>query len=508
MATFAISFAALMHGFTIALQIKALLFGLIGVTMGAFVGALPGLGCSSGTAILLPFVFGMNPQYALIMLAGIYYGAMYSGSITGTLLNIPGESGALFSAIEGHPLYLQGKGAMAIRAGILCSFISGTICTVILTFFAPILAVWCLKFGAPEKFALMFFAFVFVSALSGKTLAKNFLALGIGVGFAMIGVDSMTGIPRFTFSQVWLIDGIDFAIAILGCYAICEIMKQAGDGYDESYDTKVPRISFREVMPRWSEIKAWKGSIMRGGIIGFICGAMPGAGATIAAFISYGFEKKISKHPEKFGHGAIEGIAVTEAANNAASAGAMVPLLGLGIPGSSTTAVLLTGFLMFGLQPGPTLFTDNPDVAWSLIASMYTGNIMLVLMCLLGISVFVWAVQKSIPFLTPMIVAICIAGAFTINNWIRDVWLMAAFGIIAYILSLLEFPMVNVLLGLILGGSMEFNFVKSLLLSDGDPLIFFKKPISGTLMVVALLLVLFPVIKRLFQMLFKKKAVS
>lgn len=221
------SVSNLFQGLVNVLEFRALIFCLIGVVMGAFVGALPGLGCSSGTAILLPFVFGMNPEYALIMLSGIYYGAMYSGSITGTLLNIPGESGAIFSAVEGHPLYKQGKGAYAIRTGIVASFLSGTVCVVLLTFFAPMLAEFSLKFGTPERFALMFFAFVFVSALSGKSVIKNFLSLGIGVVFAMIGVEQMAGIPRFTFNQVWLIDGIDFAIAILGCYAICEIMKQA-----------------------------------------------------------------------------------------------------------------------------------------------------------------------------------------------------------------------------------------------------------------------------------------
>lgn len=494
----------LLQGFSNILTWQHLVFCLIGVTMGAFVGALPGLGCSAGTAILLPFVFGMNPQYAMAMLPGIYYGAMYSGSITGTLLNIPGESGAIFAAVEGHPLYKQGKGAYAIRTGIIASFISGTIGVIVLTFFAPALAEWSLKFGAPERFALLFFAFVFVSALSGGSLAKNFIALGIGVMFAMIGLDHMSGTPRFTFGQVWLLDGIEFTIAILGCYAICEIMKQAGEGYDEKYDQKVSKISFKEVIPRLSEISKLKGSVMRGGIIGFICGSLPGAGATIAAFISYGLEKRLSKNPEKFGKGAIEGIAVTEAANNGASAGAMVPLLGLGIPGSSTTEVLLTGFLMLGLQPGPALFKDHPDVAWSMIASMYVGNIMLVVMCLAGVSVFVWLVQKSIPFLNPLIVAVCVAGAFSANNWTRDVWIMAAFGIIAYILSLLEFPMVNILLGLILGSDMEFNFVKSLVLSNGDPLIFFKKPISATLMWVSILLILYPTIKRLFSRLAKK----
>lgn len=493
-----------MMGFGELMEIRMLVFCLIGVTMGAFVGALPGLGCSSGTAILLPFVFGMEPQYALVMLAGIYYGAMYSGSITGTLLNIPGESGALFAAIEGHPLYKQGKGGFAIRIGITASFISGTICVVLLTFFAPMLAEFCLKFGAAEKFALMFFAFVFVSALSGKTLSKNFLALGVGVTFSMIGVDPMTGFPRFAFGQVWLYDGVDFAIAILGCYAICEIMKQAGDGYDKNYDAKVQKITIRETLPNFKELWQLKWSMLRGGIIGFICGAMPGAGATIAAFISYGAEKKVSKTPERFGHGAIEGIATTEAANNAASAGAMVPLLGLGIPGSSTTAVLLTGFLMFGLQPGPTLFTNRPDVAWSLIASMYVGNIMLVLMCLLGISAFIWLVQKSIPFLNPLIVAICVAGSFSANNWIRDVWLMAVFGIVAYVLSLMDFPMVNVLLGLILGKDMEFNFMKAVLLADGDISIFFTKPISATLMWVSVILLVFPLFKIAHRNLFKK----
>lgn len=499
------SLSSLGQGFVDILHFEVLFFCFIGVIMGAFVGALPGLGCSSGTAILLPFVFGMNPGYALIMLSGIYYGAMYSGSITGTLLNIPGEAGALFAATEGHPLYLQGKGGQAIRAGIMASFLSGTAGVLFLTFFAPTLAEFCLKFGASERFSLMFFAFVFVSALSGKNISKNFIALTIGIVFAMIGVDPMTGFPRFAFNQTWLYDGIDFSIAILGCYAISEILKQAGDGYDSNYDTHVKKITVRDALPRFKELWDLKFPMLRGGLIGFAAGVMPGAGATIGAFLSYGFEKKISKNPEKFGHGAIEGIACTEASNNAASVGAMAPLLALGIPGSGTTAVLLTGFLMFGLQPGPTLFLDHPDIAWSLIASMYVGNIMLIIMCLLGVSVFIWLVQKSIPFLTPLIVTICVAGAYSANNWVRDVWIMVIFGIIAYTLSLLEFPIVNLLLGLILGNDMEFNFMKAILLSDGNPTVFFTRPISGTMMWAATLLLIYPLFKILYKKIKQKR---
>lgn len=490
--------ANLASGFAAVLEIKALLFCMIGVVVGAFVGALPGLGPSAGTAILLPFIFGMSPKYALIMLCGIYYGTMYSGSITAILLNIPGTSGAIFAATEGHPLYLQGKGAYAVRTGIVASFLAGTICTLLLTFFAPAMAAFCLKFGAVERFALMFFAFVFVCCLSGKTITKNFIAMGIGILLSMIGVDRSTGFSRFTFGQVWLIDGVDFTIAILGCFAIAEIMKQAGMGHDPNMDQKVKRMSLRDVVPRLNEINDLKFPMLRGGVIGFICGAMPGAGAAIATFISYGVEKKLSKQPEKFGHGAIEGIACTEAANNASSAGAMIPLLGLGIPGSSTTAVLLTGFMMFGLQPGPLLFTNHPDVAWPMIASMYIGNIMLVVGCLAGVSVFIWLVQKSIPFLTPLVVVVCAAGAMAINNWTRDLWFMVAFGLAAYVLSVLDFPLTNLLLGLILGQDTEFNFLKSILLADGDFTTFFKKPISLVLMLVSIAVIVWPLLKWLF----------
>ncbi len=489
----------LAQGFLLAVQPLSLVFCLIGVLMGAIVGILPGLGSSAGTALLLPFVFGMNPQYGLIMLAGIYYGTMYGGAITSVLLNIPGEAQAVVTAIEGYPLYKQGKGAYALRTAFTSSFIGTTAGVILLTFFAPILAMWCLKFGSAERFSLMFFAFIFVACLAGKNIVKNFIALAIGLALAMVGLDGLTGTPRFTFGKIWLLDGFDYTIAILGCYAVCEIMKQTAEGYDAGFDAQVQKIKMRDILPRFKEVWALKGSILRGWIIGFISGIMPGAGATIATFIAYNTEKKVSKHPEKFGTGAIEGIAVAETANNACAAGAMVPLMGLGIPGSGTTAVLLTGFIMVGLQPGPTLFAEHPDIAWSLIASMYVGNIMLILLCLLGLSMFIGLVKKAFPFIVPLIITVCIAGAYGTNNWIRDVWLLLAFGGFAYILSLMDFPMINILLGLILGKDMEVNFIKGLLLADGDITTFIRRPISGTLIVIAALLIFWPLLKKLFS---------
>ncbi len=486
-------------GFLLALQPLSIVFCLIGVLMGAIVGILPGLGPGAGTALLLPFVFGMNPQYALIMLAGIYYGAMYAGAITSILLNIPGEVASVLTAVEGHPLYRQGKGAQALRVSFASSFIGGTLSLVLLTFFAPVLAMWCLKFGSAERFSLMLFAFVFVACLSGKNVAKNFIALALGLVFSVVGLDLMSGLPRFTFGKIWLLDGFDYTIAILGCYAICEIMKQTVDGFaQEGFNAHVQKIKLKDIIPRFKEMWSLKMAILRGWIIGFVCGVMPGAGATIATFISYNTEKKMSKTPEKFGHGAVEGIAAAETSNNACTAGAMVPLMGLGIPGSSATAVLMTGFVMVGLQPGPTLFVDHPDIAWSLIASMYVGNVGLILMCLFGLSGFVWLVKKAFPFIVPLIVAVCIAGAYATNNQFRDVWLLCGFGIFAYILYLVELPIINVLLGLILGGTIEVNFIRTLNLGKGDVSVLIRRPISAVLIAASVIMILWPLLKKGF----------
>jgi putative tricarboxylic transport membrane protein len=498
----------LMGGFSSAVQPYSLLFCFIGVFLGLIVGVLPGLGPSAGTALLLPFVFGMNPSYALIMLAGIYYGAQYGGAITAILLNIPGEASAVLTAVEGYPLYTQGKGAQALRVSFSASFIGGTLSVILLTFFAPVLAMWCLKFGSAERFALMLFAFVFVACLSRKNVAKSFIALAVGLALGTVGMHPMTGFPRFTFEKLWLLDGFDFTIAVLGFFAVCEIMKQVEGGYDEGYNAQVRKISIKDILPRFKEMWALRMSVARGWMIGFITGVLPGAGATIATFISYNTEKKVSKHPEKFGTGAIEGIAAAEAANNSASTGAMVPLMGMGIPGSGTAAVLLSGFIMVGLQPGPTLFVDRPDVAWSLIASMYVGNVMLILMCLFGLSAFVWLVKKSFSFIIPLIIVVCIAGAYSANSWIRDLWVLLGFGIFAYIFSLMEFPIINMILGLILGKDMEINFLRSLILSDGDVTVFIRRPISGTMIAVSVLLIIWPLLKKVFYKLLHLKGAA
>ena len=500
------TFSSLLMGFQVALTPWSLFYCFLGVFLGALIGIVPGIGTSSGLALLLPFVFGMNPQYAIFMLAGIFYAALYADSITAVFLNIPGTASAVFSAVEGHPLYRQGKGAYALRTGFMCSFIATTFSLILLTFMAPMLAQWALRFGSAERFSLMFFAFVFVACLSAKNTAKNFIGLAIGILIALIGLDSVTGFPRFTFGQIWLIDGVSFVTAILGSFALCEIMKQAGEkGVDDTIDGRTQKISQKDVLPKIGELWALRMSILRGQIVGFIVGVMPGAGATIAVFITYNAEKKASKTPEKFGTGAIEGIASTETANSAAAIGSMVPLMGLGIPGSATTAVLLTAFIMVGLQPGPQLFVDNPEIAWGMISSMYLGNVMMILMCIVGLSFFVWIIRKVVPFVVPLIVTVCVAGAFAENNWIRDVWMLLAFGLIAYLFTLLEIPVVNVLLGLILGSAMEHNFIRALVVSGGDFTTFITRPVSGTLIIISILLIFWPLIKKLLQKLMNLK---
>lgn len=483
------SIIGLMNGFADLLNFWSLFYCLIGVLFGAVVGILPGLGPSAGMAILLPIAFTLAPANALIMLCGIYYGSMYSGSITAVLLNIPGESSAVFSALEGYPLTRKGQGGMALGVGIYSSFIAGTLSVVALTFFAPILARFALKFGPTEKFSLLFLAFIFIVTLSSQSLSKNFISMFLGLLVATIGTDTITGTARFTFDTLALLDGIDFVPALLGCFAICELMNTAAEVYNPEMNRKINKTEIGRVMPTLREMWKLGPSILRGGILGFIIGVLPGAGATPSVFISYGVEKKFSKYPEQFGNGSLEAIASTEAANNTASSGAMVPLLSLAIPGSGSTAVLLSGFLMFGLQPGPQLFERHPEIAWPLIASMYAGNVMLFLVCMVSIPFFIWLLQKSTPYLTPIIVAVCFAGVYSINSWNKDIWVMLICALIGFLLIIFEIPVMPALLGIILGSMMEGNFINAVTLSGGDFLVFFTRPISAFLMLLSFLIV-------------------
>ncbi|HWQ75211.1 MAG TPA: tripartite tricarboxylate transporter permease [Syntrophomonas sp.] len=483
------SFSLLIQGFIGIFTVKALFYCLLGAALGTFIGALPGIGPSAGCAILLPVAFTMEPKVALIMLCGIFYGAMYGGTITSVLLNIPGESSSVMSAVEGFKLAKKGRGGVALGTAAIGSFVAATFGIICLTFFAPWLASKALLFGPAEKFAIIAMAFAFVSSFTTGAVSKSLVALCLGLLAATVGQDIIIGVPRLTFGTIFLMDGMDFIPVAMGFFALAEVMSslEKTEEFEEISLNKLGRL-----LPNARELRESALPCARGSIVGFICGLIPGAGATIASFISYGVEKKYSKHPELFGHGSLDSIASTESANNASSVGHMIPLLALAIPGSATTAILLTGFMMFGIQPGPQLFTQHADIAWGLIASMYLGNVMLLIMNIGGVPFFVWAVKKSMPFMTPLVIIITVAGVFSLNQYMRDVWLMLICGLVGYILIKLDFPIVPILLGLVLGGMAENNFRTALRIADGNFAVFIEKPICVVFLGLGLAILVVP----------------
>ncbi len=482
-------FSELIKGFQGLLNVDTILFCFLGVMLGQVIGALPGIGPSAGTAILLPVAFSLDPKNALIMLCGIYYGAMYGGTVTSVLLNIPGESSAVISALEGFKLAKKGQGGVALGIAAIGSFIAGTLGVIALTFFAPELAKKALVFGPAEKFALIAMAFAFVASLTSGSTSKSIIALLIGLILATVGADMITGMPRLVFGTDWLMDGFDFVPLAMGFFALTEILI----GMETSEPVEEISLSLLgRVIPTAQDMKRCWAPIGRGTLVGFICGLMPGAGATIAAFLSYGVEKRCAKHPEEFGNGSLEAVASTESANNACAAGHMIPLMSLAIPGTATTAILLSGFMMFGLQPGPALFTQHPDVAWGIIASMYMGNVMLVIMNIAAIPFFVWVIKKATPFIIPLVIALIVAGGYSMKNSMNDVWVIVGSGIIGYLLVKLKFPLVSVLLGVVLGGMAETNFRQALRISDGSLMIFIARPICATMLIIGLVMLITP----------------
>jgi putative tricarboxylic transport membrane protein len=482
-------FAELFKGFQGLLNVDTIFFCFLGVMLGQIIGALPGIGPSAGTAILLPVAFSLDPKNALIMLCGIYYGAMYGGTVTSVLLNIPGESSAVISALEGFKLAKKGRGGVALGIAAIGSFIAGTLGVVALTFFAPELAKKALLFGPAEKFALIAMAFAFVSSLTTGSTTKGLVALLIGLILATVGADVITGVPRLVFETEWLADGFDFVPLAMGFFALAEILggMESGEPVEEISVSALGRV-----IPTAEDMnRSWM-PIGRGTLIGFICGLMPGAGATIAGFLAYGVEKRYAKHPEEFGNGSLEAVASTESANNACAAGHMIPLMSLAIPGTATTAILLSGFMMFGMQPGPSLFTQHPDVAWGIIASMYMGNVMLVVMNVAAIPFFVWVIKKATPFMIPLVIALVVAGGYAMKNSMNDVWITVGSGVVGYLLVKLKFPLVSILLGVVLGGMAETNFRQALRISDGSLLIFLQKPICATMLLIGVLMLLVP----------------
>ena len=481
------------QGFLIALTPQNLLFCFIGVLAGTLSGVLPGIGPVSGVAILLPITFSLEPTAGMIMLAGIYYGSMYGGSTTSILINTPGESASVMTCLDGYAMARQGRAGAALGMSAIASFIAGTLSVLGLMLLAPPLAAFALRFGPAEYFALMVLGLTTLTRLAGKSLTKGLMMGAFGLALGTIGIDPITGSARFTFGRVELLDGIGFVPVAMGLFALAEIFANA----EQSLSRDVFRTDLKGLWPTAQDWLAVRWTMLRATVIGFFIGALPGAGATVAAFMAYAVEKRASKYPERFGRGVIEGVAAPEAANNSATGGALVPLLTLGLPSSATTAVMLGALLIFGLRPGPLLMSERPDFFWAVVTSMYVGNVMLLVLNLPLVGL--WASMLRIPYtiLLPLILLFTLIGAYALNNNISDVWIMIAFGVVGYLMRKFDYPAAPVVLALVLGPLMETNFRRALSLSQGDYTVFLTHPISAFLLLAAVLSLTWPLLVRL-----------
>jgi len=478
------------NGFSVCLQPINLWYTFIGVLMGTVIGVLPGIGPSAGIALLIPVTFGMDPTSALIMMSGIFYGTKYGGSTTAILIRTPGEAASVMTSIDGYEMAKKGRAGAALAVSAIGSFIAGTIGVVALTLFAVPLASMALKFGPAEYFTLMLFAMTAVSSLTGASPAKGMLSTVLGLMIATIGIDLQSGQARYTMGIPEFQDGLGFVVVVVGLFAVAEVFR----GMEDIFKGRAPeamKISGKLWLTR-DEMRRSIGPIWRGGVIGFVIGVLPGAGGTIASIMSYMTEKRLSKHPETFGNGAIEGVAGPEAANNSDTAGAMVPLLTLGVPGGGATAVLLGAFIMYGIQPGPLLFQNRPDLVWGLIDSMYIGNVMLLILNLPLIGIFVRLLYIPPGILYPLIVALSVIGAYAINGSMMDLYLILFFGIVGYVFDKVQIPVAPLVLSLVLGGMMEQSFRQAMTISGGNPQIFFNSAITMTLVVLAVVSILAP----------------
>ncbi|MHB1161389.1 MAG: tripartite tricarboxylate transporter permease [Chloroflexota bacterium] len=480
----------LLFGFSIALTPSNLLSCFLGVIVGTIIGAMPGIGPSAGIAILMPLTFGLNPTSAMILMAGIYYGAMYGGTITSVLINVPGESSSVMTTLDGYQMAKKGRAGAALGIAAIGSFIAGTVSVILLMLIAMPLVQVALSFGPPEYFALMLMGLATISGLTGGSALKAIAMTILGLLVSMPGMDAFSGHPRLTFDRPELLDGINFLVVAVGVFGIGEVM------HNVERTLKLEFITTR-IGSVWPTIQDWKDSwkgIVRGTVIGFLVGVLPGAGGTIASFLTYAAEKKASRHPEKFGTGVIEGVAAPESANNASTGGAMVPLLTLGIPGSGTTAVMLGALMMFGLQPGPLLFQKNPDFVWGVIASMYVGNAMLLVLNVAFIPAFVQILKVPFYLLMPLIIVFSTVGVYAVDNSLFDVGLMYLFGIAGYFMKKFDLPAAPMVLSVVLGPMMERALRQSLTMSLGSFDILFTRPISAGLMLVTLVMLLAPMV--------------
>jgi putative tricarboxylic transport membrane protein len=488
-------FQHLALGFGIALTMHNIFLCFIGVLLGTLIGVLPGIGPVATIAMLLPATFALHPVSALIMLAGIYYGAQYGGSTTAILVNLPGEVSSVVTCLDGYQMARKGQAGKALGIAALGSFFAGSVATVLIAGFAPPLAELALKFGPSDYFSLMVLGLIAAVVLAHGSLIKAIAMIILGLLCGLMGTDVNSGVARYSFNLPELIDGLGIGTVAMGLFGFSEIIRNLEQGEEREVFTK----SVTGLLPNWQDIKQSAGAIMRGTILGSALGILPGGGPILGAFSAYTLEKKLSKDPSRFGKGAIEGVAAPESANNAAAQTSFIPLLTLGIPTTPTMALMIGAMIIHGIQPGPQIMTARPDLFWGMIASMWVGNLMLVILNLPLIGIWVKLLTVKYDYLFPAILIFCCVGVYSINNAAMDVLLAALFGFIGYVFIKFDMEPAPLLLGFVLGPMMEENLRRALLLSRGDPAVFFQRPISLTLLIVAgllLVIVMAPSIAR------------
>jgi putative tricarboxylic transport membrane protein len=482
-------------GFSIALTPSNIFYAAVGAILGTAVGVLPGLGTVATIAILLPVTYKIPPVSAVIMLGGIFYGAQYGGSTTSILLNIPGEASSVVTCIDGYKMARQGRAGPALGISALGSFFAGTLSVFGLSIFAPFLGSFALKFGPPEYFSLIVLGLMMAVYLTEESVTKGLIMGILGIWMGTIGQDPVLGKERFTFGLDRLTDGLDFVIVAMGLFGISEVLSNL-----EAPETRdVYKTSLKGLLPTVEDWRTCWGSVLRGSALGFFIGILPGGGAIISSFVAYGVEKRVSKHPELFGKGAIEGVAGPEAANNAAASSSFIPLMTLGIPGNATIAMIFVALMIHGIRPSPMLLQEHPDLFWGFVASMYIGNLMLLGLNLPLIGLWVRMLKIPYRFLAVIIVVVCLIGAYSINNSVFDVGAMVIFSVFGYLLRKGGFPAAPLILAMILGPMLERTLQQSLIVSEGSPLVFLQRPISAILLTIAGVLMFKPVIQGIWK---------
>ncbi|AUI50345.1 tripartite tricarboxylate transporter permease [Arthrobacter crystallopoietes] len=497
-------FEPVINGFGVVLEPTNLLYCLLGVMIGMLIGVLPGLGPAATIAILLPLTYGVEPVTAIIMLAGIFYGAQYGGTITSVLLRLPGEASAVVTVFDGYALAKQGKAGTALGIAAIGSFIGGTVAIFGLTLLAPIVAGFALDFGPPEYTALALLGILLVATVSNGGKLKSVIAAGLGLLLATVGRDGFTGESRFTFGSLSLADGLDFVPIAMGIFGLGEILYNL----EQRHNKVQAPAKVANVWPSRQDLKQSSGAIGRGSVLGFFLGILPGGGATLSSLAAYAMEKKRAKNPERFGRGAVEGVAAPESANNAAATSSFIPLLTLGIPANATMAIIFGALLIQGVTPGPQLVANDPELFWGVVNSMYIGNILLLIMSIPLVGIFVKILRVRAAILAPITVLITLIGVYTIRNSVFDIWLVIFFGVIGYLMKKFGFEPGPLVLAFVLGALLEENLRRSLLVFGGDAAGFVTRPISGVLLLVFLMVIFLPLIQSLFKKARAKKATN